>query len=263
MVRNSLPVRVVPVSQLVAKGRWRAEALHADPAHMMIWFTKGQGGIVLAGMRANYVPNTVVFLPANIPHAFEARPGTFGSVAYIENHSTLEMPEHPILYRVRDLIAHGEFVNLFETMQKEAAREAAPAQDRACRFHAGIMGVWLERQENQLRDGGALSASERLSRRYATLLEERYASGANVKTMASELGVTPTHLTRACQSAAGVSAHQLLSERLMYEARARLARTKTPVSRIAKELGFSSPAYFTRAFQKATGTTPSAFRESQ
>lgn len=254
------PLKVIPVSQIVAKGRWRAEAPHAHDAHLLIWFTKGQGRLVIAGTRANYASGTVVYLPAKTLHAFEAKPGTFGTAALIPPHPALEMPEKPILYRLRDVMQHGEFVGLFEAMQREVAREGAPGQARACRFHAGLLGVWLERQPNSLKDMRDLTASEKLARRYSELLEMKFATGANVTAMASELGVTPTHLTRACQLSAGVSAHRLLSERIMYEARDRLKGTQAPVSKIARDLGFSSPAYFTRAFQKATGQTPSAFR---
>ncbi|MEM6896781.1 MAG: AraC family transcriptional regulator [Pseudomonadota bacterium] len=253
-------IRVLPVAQLVAQGKWRAEAMHSYEAHTLIWFSKGQGRIVIAGTRAAFSANTIVFLPAGTAHAFEVKSGTFGTAALVRDHPSLEMPEVPILYRPKDLLRHGEFVSLFEAMQREANQPPSAASERACRCHAGILGVWLERQENQLKDAARLSASERLARRYAELLEVRYASGANVQSMAQELGVTATHLTRACQAAAGASAHQLLNDRLMYEARDLLAGTTIPVSRIAADLGFSSAAYFTRAFQKATGKTPSAFR---
>ena len=259
---DNTALRVMAVSQLVADGRWRAEALHTSREHLVIWFTKGQGVLRIGGSRTSFGANTVAFIPAGVPHSFDAKPGVYGSAAIIADHPALEMPEAPILYRVRDLISHGEFVNLFEAMQREAARDDAAGNDRACRHHAGILGVWLERQVNHLTEMRDQNASERLANRYTTLLETQFAQGIGVGKMARDLGVTPTHLTRACRQALGASAHELLAERLMYEARERLAGSKTPISAIAKELGFSSPAYFTRAFQKNTGKSPSAFRAS-
>jgi AraC-like DNA-binding protein len=41
-----------------------------------------------------------------------------------------------------------------------------------------------------------------------------------------------------------------------------LSETDQPVGQIARDLGFTSPAYFTRAFQHQTGKTPSAFRRA-
>lgn len=249
-------VSILPISQIIAKGRWRAEDLHAHDHHLLIWFTKGQGRLMIEGKRTAFSSNSVVFLPARTPHAFEAKSGTFGTAVSIARHPEVTMPKAPLLHRTRDLLLHGEFVGLFEGMQREASRPEP--SDRACRLHVGILAVWLERQENQLR--AELTPSEKLAERYAKLLETRYASGANVQDMAGELGVTPTHLTRVCKTSAGSSAHELLIQRIMYDARDRLSRTDEPVNRIAKGLGFSSAAYFTRAFQKSTGQTPSDFR---
>ncbi|MEM8592375.1 MAG: AraC family ligand binding domain-containing protein, partial [Pseudomonadota bacterium] len=209
MKDESSAIRVTPVMQLVAQGRWKTEALHALESHLLIWFSKGQGRLSVAGTRYSYGANTVVFLPAGTPHSFEAKPGTYGVAVDIALHPALEMPATPIIYRPRDLLRHAEFVGFFEALQREVAREVTPANERACRYHCGILGVWLERQENQFRDGRSISASQRLARRYATLLETRFTSGANVQDMASELGVTPTHLTRACRSSSGASAHEL------------------------------------------------------
>lgn len=258
MAETDVALRIVPLPQIVAKGKWRTEALHTVHHHLILWFTKGQGRLVISGKRRVFAANSVVYLPAGTPHAFEVKPGTFGSAVEIAPHETLDLPNVPILQRTRDLLLHSEFVSLFEAMQREAGRK--PVSDRACRLHAGILALWLERQPNELSTGSAQSASERLATRYSALIEARFASGANVQTMADELGVTPTHLSRVCKASMGLSAHELLTQRTMYAARDLLAGTDRPVNRISENLGFSSPAYFTRAFQKTTGLTPSAFR---
>jgi AraC-like DNA-binding protein len=74
------------------------------------------------------------------------------------------------------------------------------------------------------------------------------------------LQVTPTHLSRVCREASGRPAHALLVERIMSEARRLLIDTDMPAREIAETLGFSSAAYFTRAFHQATARTPTEFR---
>jgi AraC family transcriptional activator of pobA len=83
-----------------------------------------------------------------------------------------------------------------------------------------------------------------------------------VSDFARELGVTSTHLTRVCNKTCGSSASDLLHDRVIFEARKLLTETRMPVSQVAQALGFTSAAYFTRAFQHRTGKTPSAFRKS-
>ena len=74
--------------------------------------------------------------------------------------------------------------------------------------------------------------------------------------LAAALGVTSTHLTRCCQQACGRSAISILQDRRIFEARRLLAETDMPVGQIGESLGFTSPAYFTRAFQHLTGKSP-------
>ena len=79
---------------------------------------------------------------------------------------------------------------------------------------------------------------------------------------AAELGVTPTHLTRACRATCGRPASDLLQDRRLYEARRLLSETALPVKQISAALGFTSANYFTRAFHGKTGKTPSQFRRA-
>ena len=75
-----------------------------------------------------------------------------------------------------------------------------------------------------------------------------------------ELGVTPTHLTRALKAATGKTASDVLTERVLHAARCLLEETKQPAKDIARHLGFGSAAYFTRFIQQHTGQTPSQLR---
>ncbi|MEM9349319.1 MAG: AraC family transcriptional regulator [Pseudomonadota bacterium] len=254
-------VSVTTFARFATKGVWRAEGLHAFEQHLVLWFTKGRGNVLIGGKRLGFGPGLVVFLPAGTPHLFDLNSGTYGQVMVIEDHPALELPAEPIAVRLSELNLHADWVAHFEAMQREVSVTDRPGRDRACRYHAGIIGVWLERRNNVLADKNR--GAERLATRYVTLLETRYATGANVTDMAKELGVTPTHLSRVCLEATGRTAHALLNDRVMYDAKDLLARTSLPVRRIAEGLGYSSAAYFTRAFQKSTGKTPTAFRAGQ
>jgi AraC-like DNA-binding protein len=137
----------------------------------------------------------------------------------------------------------------------------SPAHDRATQHYLGLMSVWLERQISKATDEAKRpDAAHRLVARFAALLERDFRSGSGVGDFATALGVTPTHLTRCCKQACGRPASALLADRVIYEARQLLAETRIPVGHIADSLGFTSPAYFTRAFQNKTGKSPSAFR---
>lgn len=100
-----------------------------------------------------------------------------------------------------------------------------------------------------------------LAEKYAALVERGFRSGKGVSDYAEQLGVTPTHLSRICRDASGRPALAILQERIMHEACTMLVDSDMAARDIAAELGFSSAAYFTRAFSKLTGRTPSEFRK--
>ena len=80
---------------------------------------------------------------------------------------------------------------------------------------------------------------------------------------AGRLGVSETHLNRICRAAFGTSALGAITRRLMLEATRDLTFTTMSVKEVAYSLGFEDPAYFTRAFLRATGETPGAFRKRE
>lgn len=255
------PMRVVPLARLAAGGRWRIEAMRSISEPLLLWFTRGQGRITVGGVTRGYGAHNAVFIPAGTMYGYEAGPQTYGSAVFFGRGCPLDLPAAPLHLRVRDVGPQAELSGLIDNIQRELESGRAGA-DRAARHHLGLLGVWLERNAETAQDGTKPDAARRLAARYTELLEGEFRSGKGVADYARALGVTPTHLTRVCNQTCGRSASDLLHDRVIFEARMLLSETKLPIARIAEALGFTSAAYFTRAFQHRTGKTPSAFRRS-
>ena len=257
-------LRMTPISRLAAGGRWRVEAMRALRAPVLIWFTQGQGRITVAGTTRGYGPNNAAFIPPGVMHGFEVAPRVQGSVVFFGREHGLHLPDRPHFLRPRDPVSQKELINTLEAIQRELESSRASAH-RAARHHLGLLGVWLDRQiEREERKDvlpGRPLAAQALVARYAALLERDFRSNLAVADFAAALGITPTHLTRACRATCGKSAHMLLEDRVLFEARRLLSETHLPIKDVAQILGYNSAGYFTRAFQKAEGMTPSAFRK--
>ncbi len=261
MLESPGRVRLVPIQRLAAGGRWRVEAMRSLSEPVLMWFTRGQGRITLGGVTRGYGAHNAVFIPAGVMHGFELGAQTAGIALYFGSGSDVTLPHSIQHLRIRDTTPQTELSAILENIQRELESTRA-GSDRAARHHLGLLGVWLERQsEIAAADAKRIPASRRLAARYAALLEREFTTGHGIAEMAAELGVTPTHLTRACRDACGRPAHALLQDRRLYEARRLLSETREPVKEIASALGFTSPAYFTRAFHANTGKTPTAFRK--
>jgi AraC-like DNA-binding protein len=233
--------RLMAIPRLAAGGRWRVEAMRSLSEPMLLWFTKGQGRITVAGVTRGYTPHNAIFIPAGIMHGFEVGPQVFGTAVFFGRDSDVTLPATPLHLRIREGQAQVELNLCLDSIQRELD-SPHPGHDRAAWHHIGLLGVWLERQ--------------------AARVPAEFRSGRGIADYAAALGVTPTHLTRCCKQTCGRPASALLHDRLLFEARRMLSETDQPVGHIARDLGFTSPAYFTRAFQHQTGKTPSAFRRA-
>ncbi|THD84480.1 AraC family transcriptional regulator [Aliigemmobacter aestuarii] len=256
-------LRLVAIPRLATGGRWRVEAMRSLSEPLLLWFTKGQGRITIAGSTRGYTANNAVFIPPGVMHGFEVGPQVFGTAVFFGRDCDVTLPRDVHHLRIKETFVQQELNVILDAVGREMDSDT-PAHDRATRHYLGLLGVWLERQiARQQEDAPKADATKRLVARYTALLERDFRSGMRVADFAAALGVTPTHLSRCCRQTCGKPASALLHDRLTFEARKLLKETRKPVGQIADELGFTSAAYFTRAFQHQTGLSPTAFRRAE
>lgn len=123
--------------------------------------------------------------------------------------------------------------------------------------------VWrLARHGARLKRGPKSSARRALYTRFLSLVEAHHRDHWPVTRYADELGMTPERLNRLVRAETGQAALDLVHARLVREACRRLTYVAAPVSKLAYELGFEDPAYFTRFFRRHTGTSPRDYRRA-
>jgi len=85
----------------------------------------------------------------------------------------------------------------------------------------------------------------------------------NISEVSSRLQISLSHAGRMFKKAYGITIFDYLFERRMQEAKRLLEDPYIKIYEIAEKLGYSNNAYFSSAFQKYTGMTPSEFRKSK
>jgi AraC family transcriptional regulator, transcriptional activator of pobA len=81
-----------------------------------------------------------------------------------------------------------------------------------------------------------------------------------VSEIAAKIFVTPNYLNELCRAHLGMSAQTILHTQVCTEAKRLLRHTALTINEVSDQLGFESPAYFSRFFKKHTETTPTAYR---
>jgi AraC family transcriptional activator of pobA len=128
------------------------------------------------------------------------------------------------------------------------------------KIHALILLVYIEisREKNTL---GNIKNQTYLTklRQFEDLIEVNFRSKKFVKDYALQLNITEKHLNRVAKSCIGKTSTQLISERIILEAKRMLIYSKLNVTQIGEELGYFDNSYFVRFFKKNVGITPFAF----
>lgn len=106
------------------------------------------------------------------------------------------------------------------------------------------------------------SASENaLLRSFKKLVSEHFITKRNVSEYAALLHISADHLSKTIRKQSGKTAHELIEEMLLLEAKVLLQHTDASVAEIAYRLAFTDPSHFNKFFRKNTEMTPLQYRE--
>jgi len=112
------------------------------------------------------------------------------------------------------------------------------------------------------------NSAARVSSLFAELLERQFPIESphqkielkSAKDFANRLAIHVNHLNKVLKESTGKTTTELISERLIQEAKILLKQTDWNISEIAYSLGFEELAHFSNFFKKQTTLTPIAFR---
>jgi AraC-like DNA-binding protein len=136
---------------------------------------------------------------------------------------------------------------------EEARRSADPGRD--CAAALALLVRALLRGERRAPAHPLVDAAVELVHRHAP------DPGFDARALARRAGTTPRRLRRAFLAALGQTPLRYLTARRIEAAKLLLARGGFAVRDVAERVGFADPYYFSRAFRRATGHSPRAWRE--
>ncbi|HCD9234108.1 TPA: AraC family transcriptional regulator [Elizabethkingia anophelis] len=125
----------------------------------------------------------------------------------------------------------------------------------------------MQPQENYFT---ALNASSRISGLFMELLERQFPVESpnqplfikSPNDFAERLNIHVNHLNRSVKEITGKTTKDLITERIITEAKELLRYTDWSITNIAYALGYEYPTYFNNFFKRMTGDTPNNWRKS-
>lgn len=91
-------------------------------------------------------------------------------------------------------------------------------------------------------------------------IQYNYAGVLSISDIASYVGVSRSQLYRAFQENLGLSPHEYLQKYRINEACSLLCSRELTVAEVAASVGYADPLYFSRAFKRLKGQTPTEYQ---
>ena len=100
-------------------------------------------------------------------------------------------------------------------------------------------------------------------REFKKLVEEKYREWHKVKNYASEIHISPKHLSQTVKNVTGKVAKEHIQNRLILEAKRLLLHTGLTIKEISYKIGYKEPLHFSSFFKKRVGLSPTQFRTNR
>ncbi len=250
---------------------WTIPAHRHEALHQFQFLRQGRASVTLDGRAAELRAPALLMMAPGCVHAFCFEPGADGlQVTVPSARLDAALAGAPLL---RDRLSHTHLLQGPAVEQGRPRLEATwtalqaefeaaePGRHEALQAHLTVLATWqLRLVAPPLEEEQRLALRDTLVQRYRALVELHLRRHATLGFYAAQLKVTPDHLSRACRAVTGLSALDLLHERLLVEAQRLLAYTDGAVAAVAADLGFADPAYFSRFFARRAGLSPQAWR---
>lgn len=248
------------------------EKPHRHNFYLLVLFTKGSGWHEIDFTKYNIKPGSLFVLQPGQIHNWQLSEDIEGYIFFysqeiynlyfgtkkIEDYpfyqSVMNQPE--IVFNVKEL---PSILPYFDLMISESQNNLPKREDKLLNL---LDCIHIEMSRKYL------STVEHISHAYnykihqfEQLLEQYYQTEKSPSFYAGQMNITLKHLNRICKDILNQTVTELITSRVILEAKRLLTDASKTINQTADYLGFENYSYFTRLFKKQTGLTPGEFRK--
>lgn len=249
------------------------EKPHRHDFYVTVIFTKGTGIHEIDFQKYEVSAGSLFFLSPGQVHSWELSPDTDGYIFFfsqpyyemhyvnqkLKNFPFFNSPNFP-----RKLQLQSEellnMIRLFEAIGSEHESQNVMKQGFILSL---ISQIYIQSVREFSKDDEKTSATSvsyfKHYQDFENLLEESFTYQKSISYYASQLNISAKHLNRITQTVMQKTASEIITERVILEAKRMLMYLDEGLVEIAFRLGYEEYSYFARMFRKNSGITPSQF----
>lgn len=248
---------------------------HRHDFYEMLFITKGSGIYTIDFQEYTIEPNKIFFVSPAQVHAIRYSDDVdgfiflFTSEFYLFNKQDRnKLQELPFFNRLSGqmpplLLENDESVSFLRNLFMQACTE----QQNSDADSADVIGalldiilVFCKRNYPVAAVEDKLLKGRQLLLNFYKLVEKNHRQNLTVKSYASMLHITPSHLNETVKKHTGKTATEIIDEKTVLEIKRMLVHTDLNVNEIAAEFNFTDQSYFSKFFKKNVGESPQSFR---
>ncbi|MDI9257926.1 helix-turn-helix domain-containing protein [Flavobacterium sedimenticola] len=249
---------------------------HRHSHYEIIWLKKGKGIHHIDGQSYNYNGSVLFLLSPGQVHKIEQEQRGEGFVIKflpeLFQHQK-DVEEYLIDSLLFDAIESFPVINLtasqykvFEDLFYQITVEFNTSEMGQQQILSSFLKILITNISRLKRSQQTINFKPELGyelfRNYKISIEKNYKNVHSVNEYAALLKTTPRTLNNLAKKFSDKTAGQLISERILLEAKRQLHHNTLSVKEIAFELGYDDPAYFTRFFKNSLGISPQQYKST-
>lgn len=251
---------------------------HLHDFYSIFWIEQGEAIHATEFVEYSLKPDTILFVPPGLKHRMYLD-NSVGGIYILFNEEFIRYNRNNYIpLRECRLFNNPDFKSLITVTADEKAEfnditglifeELRSPDPYSEDIVLNLLSFFLlksrrifERQNREPKDPGPDATPDVTIIRFKQLIEENYTSLKTVSPYAEMLNINPSCLNELSKRTTGITAGELIRNRVIDETKRLLYSTTLSGKEIAFQLGFDDPAYFSRFFRKYTGATLKEFRD--
>lgn len=250
------------------------EKPHRHDFYVTVLFTKGQGVHEIDFQKYDVSEGSLFFLSPGQVHSWELSEDTDGYIFFFsqEFYDMHYVNQHLRNFPFFNSVAFSRKLQ-FETMDLrntiEICKEIEDEYHSQNLMKEGLMlslitKIYINSTRQFSKDYNALNSQASVSyfkhyQDFENLVEKYFTTQKSISHYALLMDISSKHLNRITQTVVQKTATEVITERVMLEAKRMLMYLNESLVDIAFRLGYEEYSYFVRVFRKSSGITPTQF----
>lgn len=260
-----------------ANRHFRVKYPHRHDFFEVLFLYQGTGVHVIDNNRYEIKPPCVFFLSPGQAHKLEISNDIEGFIFIftpefflINKNNQNRLIEFPFFYTIEQnnppvLLENKSDVALFHYLFNKGVSIADKKDKESTELLRSILDTILNLCDSIYPNREALTNKGKghlLVKQFYQLVEQNIQNNYSVSYYASELAVSPNHLTQTIRLLTGRTSNEIIKSKQILEIKRLLVHSNLNVTEIANYMNFTDQSYFARFFKRETGLTPLNYRES-